>query len=61
MKTGILQPNGQLMVEPTFDPSIHAGRAVAHMAGLPLDANVTLHMTSHGHQRPSSALRRKAA
>ncbi|ADH89387.1 short-chain dehydrogenase/reductase SDR [Ancylobacter novellus DSM 506] len=39
MKTGILQPNGQLMVEPTFDP-VHAGRAVAHMAGLPLDANV---------------------
>ena len=39
MKSGILQANGQIMVEPTFDP-VHAGRAVAHMAGLPLDANV---------------------
>lgn len=39
MKAGILQPNGQIMVEPTFDPA-HAGRAVAYMADLPLDANV---------------------
>lgn len=39
MKSGILQPNGQIMVEPTFDPA-HAGRAVAYMASLPLDANV---------------------
>jgi len=39
MKTGILQANGQIMVEPTFDPA-HAGKAVAYMAGLPLDANV---------------------
>ncbi|MGA0565470.1 SDR family oxidoreductase [Ancylobacter sp. VNQ12] len=39
MKSGILQANGQIMVEPTFDP-VHAGRAVAYMAGLPLDANV---------------------
>ncbi|UOK69887.1 SDR family oxidoreductase [Ancylobacter polymorphus] len=39
MKTGILQANGQIMVEPTFDPA-HAGRAVAHMASLPLDANI---------------------
>ena len=39
MKTGTLQPNGQIMVEPTFDAT-HAGRAVAHMASLPLDANV---------------------
>ncbi|MCJ8143001.1 SDR family oxidoreductase [Ancylobacter sp. A5.8] len=43
MKTGILQPNGQIMVEPTFDPA-DAGRAVAYMASLPLDANV-LNMT----------------
>lgn len=43
MKTGILQPNGQLMVEPTFDPA-DAGRAVAYMASLPLEANV-LNMT----------------
>ncbi|MCB4768328.1 SDR family oxidoreductase [Ancylobacter sp. Lp-2] len=39
MKTGILQANGQIMVEPVFDP-VHAGRAVAYMASLPLDANV---------------------
>lgn len=39
MKTGILQPNGQIAIEPTFDP-VHAGKAVAYMAGLPLDANV---------------------
>ncbi|MBS7540733.1 SDR family oxidoreductase [Ancylobacter lacus] len=39
MKAGILQPNGQIMVEPTFDP-VHAARAVAYMASLPLDANV---------------------
>ncbi len=39
MKSGILQANGQIMVEPTFDP-VHAGRAVAYMASLPLDANV---------------------
>ncbi|TCK28618.1 NADP-dependent 3-hydroxy acid dehydrogenase YdfG [Ancylobacter aquaticus] len=39
MKSGVLQPNGQIMVEPTFDAA-HAGRAVAHMASLPLDANI---------------------
>ncbi|GLK84145.1 SDR family oxidoreductase [Ancylobacter defluvii] len=39
MKSGILQANGQIMVEPVFDP-VHAGRAVAYMASLPLDANV---------------------
>ena len=39
MKTGILQPNGQIAIEPTFDPA-HAGKAVAYMASLPLDANV---------------------
>ncbi|MBS7542579.1 SDR family oxidoreductase [Ancylobacter oerskovii] len=39
MKSGILQANGQTMVEPVFDP-VHAGRAVAYMASLPLDANV---------------------
>ena len=39
MKAGVLQANGQIMVEPVFDPA-HAGRAVAYMAGLPLDANV---------------------
>jgi len=39
MKSGILQANGQIMVEPTFDPT-DAGRAVAYMASLPLEANV---------------------
>ncbi|HSI39803.1 MAG TPA: SDR family oxidoreductase [Xanthobacteraceae bacterium] len=39
MKTGVLQANGQIAVEPTFDPA-HAGAAVAYMAGLPLEANV---------------------
>ena len=43
MKSGILQANGQIMVEPTFDPA-DAGRAVAYMASLPLEANV-LNMT----------------
>jgi hypothetical protein len=36
---GILQPNGQTMVEPRMDAE-QAGNAVAYMAGLPLDANV---------------------
>ncbi len=39
MRAGILQPNGELMVEPTIDPRLVAD-AVVYMAGLPLDANV---------------------
>jgi NAD(P)-dependent dehydrogenase (short-subunit alcohol dehydrogenase family) len=39
MPLGVLQPNGQLMPEPTIDTA-HVGRAVVYMAGLPLDANV---------------------
>jgi len=39
MPTGVLQPNGQVMAEPTIDTA-HVGRAVVYMAGLPLDANV---------------------
>ena len=39
MRAGILQPNGQTMVEPTIDPKLVAD-AVVYMAGLPLDANV---------------------
>src|SRR3954471_5591877 len=39
MPLGVLQPNGQLMAEPTIDTA-HVGRAVVYMAGLPLDANV---------------------
>jgi hypothetical protein len=36
---GILQPNGETMVEPRMEVE-HAGSAVAYMATLPLDANV---------------------
>ncbi len=41
--TGILQPNGTTMAEPTIDP-VHVAEAVAYMASLPLNANV-LNMT----------------
>jgi len=36
---GILQPNGELMVEPRMDVE-HAESAVAYMASLPLDVDV---------------------
>ena len=39
MPRGVLQPNGQLMPEPTIDTA-HVGRAVVYMANLPLDTNV---------------------
>jgi NAD(P)-dependent dehydrogenase (short-subunit alcohol dehydrogenase family) len=39
MKEGIVQPNGSLAVEPTFDVA-HVARAIVYMASLPLDANV---------------------
>ena len=39
MPLGVLQPNGQVMPEPTIDTA-HVGRAVVYIAGLPLDANV---------------------
>jgi NAD(P)-dependent dehydrogenase (short-subunit alcohol dehydrogenase family) len=39
MSAGVLQADRSLAVEPTFDVTI-AGRAVAQMAALPLDANV---------------------
>jgi NAD(P)-dependent dehydrogenase (short-subunit alcohol dehydrogenase family) len=39
MADGVLQPDGRLMAEPRMDAG-HAARAVAFMAGLPLDANV---------------------
>ncbi len=39
MKRGILQANGDIVVEPTLDVD-HVARAVVHMASLPLDANV---------------------
>ena len=39
MKAGSLQAHGTRIVEPTIDPE-HVARAVAYMAGLPLDVNV---------------------
>jgi len=39
MHQGVLQANGQIAKEPTFDVR-HVADAVAYMAGLPLDANV---------------------
>ena len=39
MKGGILQANGSVAVEPTFDVA-HVAQAVVYMAGLPLEANV---------------------
>lgn len=39
MRAGIVQPNGQIVVEPTMDVDAVA-RTVLHMASLPLDANV---------------------
>lgn len=43
MSSGVLQADGSLGVEPTFDSAI-VGKAVADMALLPLDANI-LNMT----------------
>ncbi len=39
ISTGILQPNGDVLAEPTMDVE-NVARAVVYMAGLPLDANV---------------------
>lgn len=39
MKTGVLQADGSLAVEPTMDAG-HVGSTVAYMAGLPLAANI---------------------
>ena len=39
MKTGVLQANGTVAVEPTIDAD-HVARAVLYMANLPLDVNV---------------------
>jgi NAD(P)-dependent dehydrogenase (short-subunit alcohol dehydrogenase family) len=39
MATGVLQANGETMVEPRMDVR-HVADAVVHMAGLPLSANV---------------------
>ena len=42
MQAGILQPNGQLAVEPVMDVAI-VGQSVLYMANLPLSANVLFH------------------
>jgi NAD(P)-dependent dehydrogenase (short-subunit alcohol dehydrogenase family) len=39
VKEGVAQADGRVATEPTMDAE-HVGRAVAHMASLPLDANV---------------------
>jgi NAD(P)-dependent dehydrogenase (short-subunit alcohol dehydrogenase family) len=39
MKEGVPQADGSIAVEPTMDVE-HVARAIVHMAGLPLDANV---------------------
>lgn len=42
MRTGILQANGSVMVEPVMDVSI-VGQSIVYMANLPLTANVMFH------------------
>ncbi|MDR3369747.1 SDR family oxidoreductase [Rhodoferax sp.] len=42
MQAGILQPNGQIAVEPVMDVTI-VGQSVLYMANLPLSANVMFH------------------
>jgi hypothetical protein len=39
MKTGVLQADGRMAIEPTMNAA-HVGRTVAYMASLPLDANI---------------------
>ena len=50
MAEGVLQSDGSVRVEPTIDVD-HVARAVAYMAGLPLDANVPV-MTVMATQMP---------
>jgi NAD(P)-dependent dehydrogenase (short-subunit alcohol dehydrogenase family) len=50
MTQGVLQPNGQIAVEPRMDVK-HVADAVVHMASLPLDANV-LFMTIMASKMP---------
>ena len=42
MAAGILQPNGDIVVEPLLDVNI-VGQSVLYMANLPLQANVMFH------------------
>jgi NAD(P)-dependent dehydrogenase (short-subunit alcohol dehydrogenase family) len=39
MTSGVLQPDGELRVEPRMDVN-HVGQAIVYMAGLPLESNV---------------------
>jgi len=39
MTRGVLQPNGEMMVEPRMDVE-HVANAIVHMAALPLESNV---------------------
>lgn len=50
MASGVPQANGQIAIEPLMDP-IHVGNAIAHMASLPLDANI-LFMTIKATKMP---------
>ena len=42
MRSGILQPNGTVAIEPVMDVSI-VGQSIVYMANLPLSANVMFH------------------
>jgi hypothetical protein len=50
MAGGVLQPNGQTMVEPRMDVE-HVAQAIVHMASLPLESNV-LFMTIKATKMP---------
>jgi NAD(P)-dependent dehydrogenase (short-subunit alcohol dehydrogenase family) len=50
MADGVPQANGQIAKEPLMDP-VHVGDAIAHMASLPLDANI-LFMTIKATKMP---------
>ena len=50
MKKGVMQANGEIQVEPTFDLD-HVAAAVLQMANLPLDANIQF-MTIMATQMP---------
>jgi NAD(P)-dependent dehydrogenase (short-subunit alcohol dehydrogenase family) len=50
MVAGVLQPNGQTMVEPRMDVE-HVAQAIVHMASLPLESNV-LFMTIKATKMP---------
>ena len=50
MSEGVMQPNGQMMVEPTMDVE-NVAQAVVYISGLPLDTNV-LFMTVMANHMP---------